>query len=39
MMTHVPLGSFDDTAAVWAIATYAVASLDELLPRKAPGSR
>jgi len=35
MMTHVPLGPYDDAAAAWAIATYGIASLDDLLPRKA----
>ncbi len=34
MMTHVPLGPYDDAAAAWAIATYGIASLDSLLPRK-----
>jgi carboxypeptidase Q len=34
MMTHVPLGPYDDAAAAWAIATYGIASLNDLLPRK-----
>eukprot|EP00162_Nutomonas_longa_P010665 comp20074_c0_seq1/m.39452 comp20074_c0_seq1/g.39452 ORF comp20074_c0_seq1/g.39452 comp20074_c0_seq1/m.39452 type:complete len:457 (-) comp20074_c0_seq1:38-1408(-) len=33
MMTHVPVESFEQSAAVWAIAAYGIAALDDLLPR------
>ncbi len=33
MMTHVPVDTFESSAAAWAIAIWGVASMDEMLPR------